>query len=881
MSCDIGLGEAESLSWGFLKALHPEDRNRYPAQRQQAINHLQAYKIEYRLLGVDGNYHPFVEQGTPIVEDGEVKDWVVSCNPQAIQQKCESLQQQEAVRQSEQKLALYVQRTPLAVIEWNCNFEVTEWNLAAAKIFGYSRNEAIGRHAAELILPESATATVNQIWSDLLTTKGGNCSTNENLTKDGRTIICEWYNTPLIDYQGNVIGGASLAQDITERKQAEEERDRFFTLCFDLLCTTGVDGYFKRINPAFETTLGYTKAELLSTPLINFVHPEDQAATKTELEKLNTGEPSINFENRYRCKDGSYKWLAWNGFPVIETGLVYAIARDITERKQQEKTQYLREAKLEQRVHERTADLETANQVKDKLLVREQEARVLSEAAQQRFKELVNGLVDAIVWERSPVTNQFSFVSQSAAQILGYPVKQWLSEPDFWVNLIHPDDQQLVVNFYREETIQSKNHELEYRCITANGQVVWLRDQAYVVHDAQGQIQKLRGLMIDITKSKQAEEELRESEARFRNMADTAPVMIWVAGTDKLCNWFNQPWLDFTGRTMAQELGNGWTEGVHPDDLQRCMDTYLSAFNARQSFKIEYRLRCADGEYCWIIDNGIPRFTPNGEFAGYIGSRLDISDRKATEESLQARANELTYLTTALAQTNIILEKRNQELDQFAYVTSHDLKAPLRAIANLSEWIEEDIAEQLNEETRHQMNLLRGRVHRMEALIDGLLQYSRVGRIETATSTVSVAILLEEVIDSLAPPATFKIEVEPNMPTLVTEQLPLEQVFTNLISNSIKHHPRLDGKVRISVQNRDDFYEFAVADDGSGIDPQYHERIFGIFQTLEARDKSENTGIGLAIVKKIVEAQGGTIRIESQLGQGTTFLFTWQKTSKE
>jgi signal transduction histidine kinase len=164
----------------------------------------------------------------------------------------------------------------------------------------------------------------------------------------------------------------------------------------------------------------------------------------------------------------------------------------------------------------------------------------------------------------------------------------------------------------------------------------------------------------------------------------------------------------------------------------------------------------------------------------------------------------------------------------------------------------------------------------MEALINGLLQYSRVGRLETPKSQVSVADLLAEIIDSLSPPATFSIEIAP-MPTILTEKLPLEQVFTNLIGNAIKHHPRQDGTVKISVREYASNYEFAVADDGDGIAPEYHEKIFGIFQTLSPRDKTESTGIGLAIVKKIVEQQGGTVRLESQPGRGATFYFTWKK----
>lgn len=202
------------------------------------------------------------------------------------------------------------------------------------------------------------------------------------------------------------------------------------------------------------------------------------------------------------------------------------------------------------------------------------------------------------------------------------------------------------------------------------------------------------------------------------------------------------------------------------------------------------------------------------------------------------------------------------------------MPAPLRAIANLSQWIEEDISDTLNEDSRHHMHLLRGRVHRLEALIDGLLQYSRVGRIKIEAEPVDVADLLVEVINAITPPPTFRVTVEPVMPKLFTQRLPLLQVFSNLISNAIKHHHRPDGRVIVSVEDRGQFYEFTLADDGSGIALQYHEKVFGIFQTLEARDKVENTGVGLAVVKKIVEGYRGRIRLESQEGQGATFRFT-------
>jgi signal transduction histidine kinase len=259
----------------------------------------------------------------------------------------------------------------------------------------------------------------------------------------------------------------------------------------------------------------------------------------------------------------------------------------------------------------------------------------------------------------------------------------------------------------------------------------------------------------------------------------------------------------------------------------------------------------------------------------------DISERKQAELALQQRAEELTCVNTILTQTTAMLQKRNQELDQFAYVTSHDLKAPLRAIANLSEWLEEDLAGQLPSENKHQLDLLRGRVHRMEGLINGLLEYSRIGRIHTDLSLVNLNNLLQEVIDSLERPLSFKIDVASGMPAFITKRIPLQQVFTNLIENAIKHHSRLDGHVKISVQDQGRYYKFTVADDGPGIPQEYHQKVFSIFQTLEARDRKESTGIGLAIVKKIVETEGGTINLDSSSGGGSSFHFTWPKQSGE
>lgn len=255
----------------------------------------------------------------------------------------------------------------------------------------------------------------------------------------------------------------------------------------------------------------------------------------------------------------------------------------------------------------------------------------------------------------------------------------------------------------------------------------------------------------------------------------------------------------------------------------------------------------------------------------------DITEQQQAKEKLESLAVELARINAILTKTNANLMERNQELDQFAYVASHDLKAPLRAIASLSEWIEEDLSGQLTDDSKRMMQLLRGRVQRMEALLNGLLEYSRVGRGRHQVEAVDVRQMLTEVIQSLDPPVTFIFDLNSNLPTFNTHRIALEQVFMQLIDNTIQHHDRADGHVYVSAQDLGNAYEFVIRDDGPGIAPQYHNKIFTIFQTLEARDTKECTGIGLSIVKKIVESQGGQINVDSEVGKGAIFRFTWLK----
>lgn len=222
------------------------------------------------------------------------------------------------------------------------------------------------------------------------------------------------------------------------------------------------------------------------------------------------------------------------------------------------------------------------------------------------------------------------------------------------------------------------------------------------------------------------------------------------------------------------------------------------------------------------------------------------------------------------------LERSNRELDEFAYVASHDLRSPLQGIKNLAHWIAEDNADKLPEKSRRHLEQMEQRVERLETLLDDLLQYSRAGRVHGAIVEVDTGQLCKDTVGLLSPPDGFEVKIASDMPRFETASVPLEQVFRNLINNAIKHHDRDDGKISIFCKPNGQTYGFSVTDDGPGIERKYHQQIFKMFETLSPRDTVEGSGMGLAVIKKIVESCGGSIGVESA-GRGTTFSFTWPR----
>ncbi len=289
----------------------------------------------------------------------------------------------------------------------------------------------------------------------------------------------------------------------------------------------------------------------------------------------------------------------------------------------------------------------------------------------------------------------------------------------------------------------------------------------------------------------------------------------------------------------------------------------LSADYQQQNYSRETSLVARDGAKLSVYLSRALLHDDGGNLIGAVCLVKDISALMLAEATLLEKNREL--------------EKSNKELDQFAYVVSHDLKAPLRAISNLAQWIEEDNEDKIDEDSRNNLNLMRARVLRMEGLINGMLEFSRIGRVEEDVQEVNVQQLLGDVVDSMPVPEGFSISIADNMPAVPANKVRLSQVFANLISNAIKYRREEGGEADVSVTDMGKFYQFNVHDNGPGIAPADHGKVFEIFKTLNARDKVESTGVGLTLVKRIVEENGGEIILESEEGEGACFSFTWPK----
>jgi PAS domain S-box-containing protein len=403
--------------------------------------------------------------------------------------------------------------------------------------------------------------------------------------------------------------------------------------------------------------------------------------------------------------------------------------------------------------------------------------------------------------------------------------------------LIHPGDDQYYVTKMKEASDMHQLYSAEHRIVRPNGEERIVLESGQPKYDTQQKLVSIVGTLLDITEQRRVERVLRESEDRFRTMADGAPVMMWMSGTDKLCTDFNRGWLLYTGRSIEQELGNGWAEGVHPDDLQRCLAIYVEAFDKREPFSMEYRLRRYDGEYHWIQDSGSPRFLPDGTFAGYIGSCVDINDRKAADFARLELARRL--MSAQEAERTRVARELHDGIGQEVALLGIQMQRTAAAIAREPAQLHAGMQ-------KLGTNLTAIGVH-----VSRLSHQLHSSELEYLGLAVAISKLCREFSEQYA----IKVACDcTGIPAKLDNEIALAffRIVQESLHNIARHSGASDVHVEVTAASGD--LTLSVRDNGAGFDVQ---------------ESKAAPGLGLVSMRERMHLIGGEFSIESAPGAGT------------
>ncbi len=688
---------------------------------------------------------------------------------------------------------------------------------------------------------------------------------------DGTEGWVQITGVPLRDGQGRLVGGMVVVDDIDAERRAEEERERLIRELHverarlrsilteapaQIAVLSAPDFVFEFVNPPYVASVG--NRELLGRPAMEAL-PE--LATQGFKEMLDTayatGE-AIVVEEVPAAVDRK-------GNGVMEEGFYNLVLQPL-----------------------RDADGTVTGMLSHSIDVTAQvRARQEVEQLEERLRLAVEA-ADVGIFDWDLPSGSISWDAR-ARGIFGVGAESDVNV-DTFVERIHPEDRAAVQEAMRRALDPAGGGEFAslYRVARPEGEVRWARAVGRAFFAGEGDARhpvRFLGTVQDVTARQEAEDErerlIQEMEtgrARLEQIFTEAPaLMALYTGPEHVITLVNPTWERTVGKPGA--VGRRFRD-VFPEFagsglfelLDQVYETGEPFVDPEVNVPIErFGSGVLEDSYWHLVWRPLAGEGPQGR--DILVHAVEVTAQVLARREVEEKAEELARAARAL-------EASNRELDQFAYVASHDLKAPLRGIANLATWIGEDLGDAVQGEVAEHLELLQGRVHRMEGLIDGILQYSRAGRVREKRVRVDTAELAAEVVELLAPPEHARVEVAAGMPVLWTERLPLQQVLMNLVGNAIKYGGP-EPVVQVSAREAGGAWELSVRDNGPGIAPEYHERIFGIFQMLDARDRVEGTGIGLSIVKKLVESRGGRVWVESDVGSGSTFRFLWPSTHEE
>ncbi len=465
-----------------------------------------------------------------------------------------------------------------------------------------------------------------------------------------------------------------------------------------------------------------------------------------------------------------------------------------------------------------------------------------------------------------PDTARVLSVDDGITTLLGYPPEDFISAKISLRDLIHSDDQDIADRIFKPDSAHDNNG-FNIRLRQASGKIRIARGSFSKQTSDSGTSVTLDLLLQDVTTlSRSLKNNIRN--LNFQTLMKNTDDFIFFKDRNHTFTDISQTLFD-----VCDADAESWTDLIGLTDYEVFPEDYADEYyrlekqifsGAELVHEVQEYIR-DDGSTGWIDNRKYPIRDDNGNIIGLFGVAREITTEKRAAQRQIELIDEL--------------KRTNDDLNNFAYVASHDLKSPLRGIDQLATWITEDLGDNIDSETQSHLRLMRSRVNRMESLLDDLLTYSRVGRTDDEVTEVNTATLVENMFELVATgDKQISLTIAADMPTLQTQKAPLELIFRNLIGNAIKHHDKDDGNITISAHPLPHFIEFEVKDDGPGIATKNQERVFGMFQTLRPRDSVEGSGMGLALVKKAVELVGGSISVESDGKHGCCFKFSWPTT---
>jgi len=541
-----------------------------------------------------------------------------------LEQEIQERQRKEvALSQSEERFRLLVEKVKdYAIFMLDPSGRVVSWNSGAERIKGYRADEIIGQSFSRFYLDEEIQHGYPQRLLEIAAVEGQVQDEGWRIRKDGARFWADIVITALRDEDGNLRGFSKVTRDITDRKRAEEERDRFFNLSMDMLSVSGTDAYFKRLNPAFEQVLGYTNEELLAQPFLDFVHPDDRAATLAEVEKLAEGHLTLDFENRYRCKDGSYRWVSWKAFPIVEENLIYAIARDVTERKQAEAERL-------------------------QLLAQEQQARAEAEVARNQSVNILESITDAFFaldqdWRYTYLNRQAELLLQrKREELLGQVM--WDEFPESVGSTFDRE--------YHRAVSEQVSVEFESFYPPLN---VWFEVHAYPSREGLSvYFRNISDAVAAAAQRKRAEAALRESEERFHQAFENAAIGMALVSLDGHWLQVNRSLCEMLGYSEQELLALTFQAVTHPDDLHLGLNYFQQMLSGEiPSCQFEKRYLHKLGHTVWgMLSSSMVRDGQNQPL--YIVTQIeDITERKQALEELRNLSKALESAVEGIAQVD-------------------------------------------------------------------------------------------------------------------------------------------------------------------------------------------------------------------------------------